>query len=121
VHVLFVGGEVEEGMDNKRGERGTCTYDVMNLYASWYPVLIVDESSSFSPPSLLAFRVGAGAGCTDKEEPEEEALFFFDFFFNFLGVVTAQKKEEEKTQSIISYHTSSPSATQRNATLGTRQ
>jgi len=62
----------------------------MNLCASWYPVLIVDEGSSFSPPSLLAFRVGAGVGCTDKEEPEEEALFFFfDCFFNFLGVVTS--------------------------------
>ena len=75
----------------------------MNLWASWYPVLIVDDGF-FSPPSL-AFVLGTsalagdarararGAGCcTDNEEPEPEALFLFDRCFFFLGVVTTAEK-----------------------------
>lgn len=92
---------------------GTCTYDDMNLCASWNPVLIVDDDDSFSPPSL-AFVLGSSAGdtktrafagvgaavCTDKEtEPEAlPVVLFFDRFFNFLGagVVTAQKRRGKK-------------------------
>jgi hypothetical protein len=94
------------------------TYDVMNLCASWYPVLIVDDGPfSFSPPSLACvfetsaredLRAGAGAGvgagCTDKEPAE--ALFFLDRFFDFLGVGTTAQKIKKRGNEIIRNQTS---------------
>jgi hypothetical protein len=85
------------------------TYDVMNLCASWYPVLIVDGGPfPFSGPSAFVFGTSAGgdpragAGCCTDKEPAE-ALFFLDRFFDFLSVVTAARKKEE---TIISNHNS---------------
>jgi hypothetical protein len=80
----------------------------MNLCASWYPVLIVEEDDSFfSPPSLaLVFgisawdpraRAGAGAASTDDEEPEVLLPLAGRFFFDFSGgVVTAQIRKKKK-------------------------
>ena len=89
----------------------TCTYDDMNLCASWYPVLIVDEDGSFFSPPSLAFvfvisawdpraRAGAGAGTasTDDEEPEALLPLAGRFFFDFPGgVVTARIRRKKKT------------------------
>ena len=60
-------------------------------------MLIVDDSGSFLA-SVFGTSAGAGAGaeCTDDEEPEALQLPFFDrFLFNFLGgVVTARIKQK---------------------------
>lgn len=84
----------------------------MNLCASWYPVLIVDEDDSFFSPPSLAFvfvisawdpraraSAGAGAASTDDEEPEAQLPLAGRFFFDFPGgVVTAQiRKKKKKT------------------------
>jgi hypothetical protein len=85
------------------------TYDVMNLCASWYPVLIVDDGPFPFSPSSLASAFGTSAGgdpragagrCTDKE-PAEAALFFLDRFFDFLGVVTAARKKRKQSSVLI--------------------
>jgi hypothetical protein len=83
----------------------------MNLCASWYPVLIVEDDSFFSAPSLAFVfgtsaraRAGAGAGaaCTDDEELEAPLPFFDRFFFNFSGgVVTTQIKKPTINQKSV--------------------
>jgi hypothetical protein len=66
----------------------------MNLCASWYPVLIVDDAS-FSPFSFaLATSTAAvdGGACAGGEPA---ALFCGNRLSDSLGVVAAEDEEEE--------------------------
>ena len=67
------------------------TYVVMNLCASWYPVLI--GSSAFATSAAAATL----PACVCAGEPEVP-LLFFGCFFDFWGVVTAAEEEAHEEE-----------------------
>ena len=67
------------------------TYVVMNLCASWYPVLV--GSSAFATSAAAATL----PACVCAGEPEVP-LLFFGCFFDFWGVVTAAEAHEEEEE-----------------------